>query len=219
MATVVPPPHWREPLLGLPQLDLRPLTPSVKDCLERQTSRRDAADVAGIRLYVQRLGVTVLPHVAVPGGWLCTLIAVEGDPSVRHPVGVLCTVPDLDLETALVTDAWAPYSGLDGETYLALWLVRAAEAFPGRPLVLERSLVASADRDTLQVITHQRTFPDSPELPSTWLTSSTRLRASGIENGLDRLHDTGFLLEVEQHWDDAYQRRYAFAIPPTPRPA
>lgn len=201
----------REPMAGLPRLALPRPSAAVADCLVRQPTRRTVDHIAGSPLYIQRLGATVLPHVQVLGGWLCTLIAT-GKTSTRLPVGV-CTVPELDLQTALVVNPWLPHFGLDGEDYLALWLVRVAQASEGCPLNLERALVAAADRETLQVITYK----DSRT--STWLTSATRLHPRGVGDGIDRLRATGYLINVEQHLGDAAEKRVAFSIPPAPWPA
>jgi hypothetical protein len=203
-----------DPLLGLPQLALPPLVAAVADRLSRQPVRQPTDAIAGSPLYIQRLGASVLPHLAVTGGWLCTIVAVDKPGPL--PVGV-CTVPDLDLRTAFNSvEPSAPHSSLSADEYLDLWQVRVSQAFHGRPGLLETALVNAADRETLQVITHHG------DKPAHQLISQTRLHpTSGIQNGINRLRNAGFLIdatvptEITSDPAGGGEQRSAFVIPPT----
>ena len=196
---------------GLPELPLPRLAPSTANCLGRQPVRRSTDEIAGSPLYLQRLGATVLPHVAVRAGWLCTLMAVGS--GGRLPVGV-CTVSNLELQTALVVNPWVPHYGLESSEYLDVWLARVSEMFPSCPLVLERALIDAADRETLQVLTHR----DGRPVPE--LISATRLHPYGIRKGITRLQNADCLVEVEPDMrDNKTEECFAFSIPPSPWPS
>jgi hypothetical protein len=102
-----PSPDERWPAVAiLPRFEVPHLTNAVVNCLERQSRRRTSDDIAGCVLYVPRLGASVLPHVPVAGGWLCTFVAAES--GARLPVGA-GALADVELSAALsVVNPWCP---------------------------------------------------------------------------------------------------------------
>jgi hypothetical protein len=125
-----PSPDERWPALAiLPRFEVPHLTNAVVNCLERQSRRRASDDIAGCVLYVPRLGASVLPHVAVAGGWLCTFVA--GESGARLPVGA-GALADVELRAALsVVNPWFPHASLTGHEFIDVWTVRVCDGDRG----------------------------------------------------------------------------------------
>ena len=140
-----PSPAERWPAMAiLPTFEVPHLTNAVVNCLERQSRRRTSDDIAGRVLYVPRLGASVLPHVPVAGGWLCTFVAAE---SGRLPVGARA-VADVELRAALsVVNPWYPHASLTGREFVDVWTVRVCDGGPRlNPLLVWPSRRAPTDR-------------------------------------------------------------------------
>lgn len=197
------------PTVGLPPLTLPKLCPSSAALLRAQPPRRADEDAVGRPLYLPRLGATVLPHQPVVGGWLCTLVAVDGGGAL--PVGV-CAVCDLELRTALaVANPWYPLVGLTGREFGDLWALRLAEFGPRLNPMFTGALLAGVDPESLQVATAPQA---NPGLAKRALMRS----AAGVRNGCDRLADAGYLVRLFSDETDE-ERRYSLAVPPSPWPS
>jgi hypothetical protein len=183
-----PSPDERWPAMAiLPRLDVPRLTNAVVNCLERQSRRRASDDIAGCVLYVPRLGASVLPHVPVAGGWLCTFVAAES--GARLPVGA-GALADVELRAALsVVNPWCPHASLTGHEFIDVWTVRVCDGGPRLNPLLVWAIAQSADRQTLRVITGGE---NGARLRSrAHLASKASLRSE-----CDRLVARGFLVKL-----------------------
>lgn len=177
----------RSPYVGLPGRQLPPLNASVRDCLGRLPGCWQVEAVAGLPLWLPRLGVTVLPHSAVTGGVLCTIAAADSQPA-RLPTGVF-VVEDVEITTAVAADpcarmTFAVQARLSAEEFREVWLVRLAVVDPryrSTAVVLD-----GLDRDTLTV-----TVSAAARRRSVFRT----VRA--LSSRLDRLCRAGFLVPLD----------------------
>ena len=181
------------PSFGLPGRQFPPLTASVRDCLSRLLARQQVDAVEGLPLWLPRLGVTVLPHELVTGGWLCTLVAADAQPA-RLPVGVF-VVDDVEVATAFAAEvsgqaSGAVQAGLSAEEFRDVWLVRLAALDPRYRIMV--ALLDGLDLDTLTV-----TADEAARRRSTYRTVS----AFGL--ALGRLCSMGFLVALDHPPDSA----------------
>lgn len=197
------------PTVGLPPLAIPRMCAASAAFLLRQPARLVVDDMSGKPLYLPRLGASVLAHQPVVGGWLCTLVAVEGGGPL--PVGV-CVVSDLELQTALaVVNPWYPLVGITGAEFCDLWALRLAEYGPRLNPMFTGALLACVDPESLQVVTAPRA---NPLLARKALVRS----AAAVRNGCERLVATGYLVRLFDHETDE-ERRHSLAVPPSPWPA
>jgi hypothetical protein len=145
------PDQRRRPAIGLRVLAV-PQVPAnaVQDCLLRLPVRQVVDRVGGLLLWLPRLGITVLPHEPVTGGWVCTLIAVDNGPPGWLPTGAF-EVCDLEARTAIATrKPWMPTADLSVAEFGDAWQVRLA-CHHGVSLRIGVALLAGMDPDTLAV--------------------------------------------------------------------
>jgi hypothetical protein len=138
------------PSIGLRVLAVPPVPANaVHDCLSRLPARQIIDLVGGLMLWLPRLGITVLPHEPVTGGWVCTLVAVDAGPRGWLPTGAF-EVSDLELRTAIITHhPWLPTAELSTGEFSSAWQIRLA-CHDGHARV-GLALLAGVDPDTLTV--------------------------------------------------------------------
>ena len=184
----------------------------VRPLLEAQPVRRGTTHLAGQPLWVQRLGLIVLPHVRVNGAWLCTvcgsrpggladvvdlrhLRAVDSGAATgeRLPVGVFA-IEDLELQTAFDPLAAA---ALAGEDFIDAWRVQAADQVRNNTFAQgladftdPTTLCVAVDRDSWAGVREQLGRRGGARLSSRTGTARSYV---GFRNGCVRLRDTGFL--------------------------
>jgi hypothetical protein len=200
------------PAIGLRVLAVPPVpATAVRDCLSRLPARQHLDRVGGLLLWLPRLGITVLPHEPVTGGWVCTLVAVDNGPPGWLPTGVF-EVGDLEVRTAIATRTpWLPTAELSVAEFGDAWQVRLA--CHGGSLRIGLALLAAMDPDTLTV--------DVAD-------AAVRVRAGfrhpgGFAQACRRLREAGLLRAL---FDDSAPPdsraggcRYGLALPPVPAAA
>ncbi len=204
------------PSIGVRVLEVPPIpATAVRDCLTRLPARHDADWVEGRLLWLPRLGITVLPHEPVTGGWVCTLVGVDGGAPGRVPSGVF-VVADLEIRTAFGTRSpWQPIADLTGAEFLDAWRIRYAAH--GSSVMLGEALLTATDLDTLTVDT---------TAPTLRARSGARTQR-GFAQACRNLAEAGLLLALFEDTpdpggvhDEAGQRRqYGLALPAAARPA
>lgn len=139
----------------LPNVQFPPPNLCVRARMAR-SALREPDTVRGRPLYLQRLGVVVLPHVRRPddrhGGWICTVVG--GSLDVRSVVGAFW-IGDVEIQNALeVRDVLHPLADLSPEQFCAAWLTRVWDRWPGgRPLQTAQALLEFVEPASLTVIT------------------------------------------------------------------
>ena len=138
-------------MITLPTLDLPRPNPCVLRLLA-STPLRDPAIARGRPLYLQRLGMVVLPHERTAAGWVCTVTG--GSLDVRSPVGAF-PICDIEIAAALeVRDVCHPLGDLSPEEFCAAWMVRVWDRWPGgRRVQAAQALVEFVELDSLTVAT------------------------------------------------------------------
>jgi hypothetical protein len=136
------------PAIGLRVLPVPPVPATgVRDCLSRLAVRQHLDQVGGQLLWLPRLGITVLPHEPVSGGWVCTLVAVDNAPRGWLPTGAF-EISDLEVRTAIATRRpWLPTAELSVAEFGDAWQVRLA--CHGGSLRVGLALLAGMNPDTL----------------------------------------------------------------------
>jgi hypothetical protein len=208
---VTPPDHLRDrrprPAIGLRQLAVPPVPANaVQDCLSRLPARQVVDRVGGLTLWLPRLGITVLPHEPVTGGWVCTLVAADAAPPGWLPTGAF-EISDLELRAAIATrNPWLPTADLSVAEFGDAWQIRLA-CHHGHHLQLGIALLSGLDPDTLTV--------DIAD-PAIRARSGCR-HPAGFAQACRRLRETGLLHAL---FDDAATapgegpRRYGLTLPP-----
>ena len=115
------------PSIGLRVLAVPPIpATAVRDCLTRLPARQVVDRIGGLTLWLPRLGITVLPHEPVAGGWVCTLVGVDAAPPGWLPTGAF-EVCDLEVRTAIaIRNPWLPTADLTIAEFGDAWQVRLA---------------------------------------------------------------------------------------------
>lgn len=179
---------------------------AVHDCLSRLPARQVVERVGGLMLWLPRLGITVLPHEPVAGGWVCTLVAVDAAPPGWLPTGVF-EVCDLELRTAIASRSpWLPVADLSVAEFGDAWQVRLA-CCGGSPGV-GGALLGGLDPDTLTVdVTDPAIRARSGcRHPAGFAQACRRLRAAGL---LRALFD-----DTASFGSRSGACRYGLALPP-----
>lgn len=195
------------PAIGLRVLPVPPVPANaVQDCLSRLPVRQVVDRVGGLLLWLPRLGVTVLPHEPVTGGWVCTLVAVDAVPRGWLPTGAF-EVRDLELRTAISTPSpWLPAADLSVAEFGDAWQVRLA-CHDGS-LRVGLALLAGLDPDTLtvDVADPQVRSRSGCRHPDGFAQACRRLREAGL---LRALFDDSAPFDSR-----AGARLYGLALPP-----
>jgi hypothetical protein len=169
--------------VGVPTRALPGMSPATADLLSRQLpARQVVGTVSGQPLWLPRLGVTVLPHEPITGGWVCSFIAADTQP-LRLPVGVW-VVDEVEIATALTVPPMWPLAlpdGLTGQEFRDAWLVRLVETDCCR-YGIAAALLAGFDPDTLIVVAddgaRRRAGPRTT--PQAFRATLARLSAAGF---------------------------------------
>jgi hypothetical protein len=160
-------------------------------------------------LYLQRLGMVVLPHERDGAGWVCT--AAGGSLDIRTPVGAF-RIGDVEIAAALeVRDTCHPLGDLSPEEFCAAWLVRVWDRWPGgRRVQAAQALLEFVEPASLSVDTAPAWQPDLARragLP----------HARGVDRHCTALAGAGLLLarfvDPAARPDDE-RRRYELRLPP-----
>lgn len=168
------------PLAGFPHLPVSP----VLDCLRRLPVRQPGTDVAGRVVWLPRLGVSVLVHGSVAGGWLCTVVAADSRPAVL-PVGGF-VVSEVEVSTAFATPVpWHTVAALSAAEFVDVWRVRCA--VHGRNPMLVGALLEALAPDTLTVVVDDR------------VRARSGCRSQqGLRQACRRLVECGLLLDLSE---------------------
>jgi hypothetical protein len=160
-------------------------------------------------LYLQRLGMVVLPHERDGAGWVCT--AAGGSLDIRTPVGAF-RIGDVEIAAALeVRDTCHPLGDLSPEEFCAAWLVRVWDRWPGgRRVQAAQALLEFVEPASLSVDTAPAWQPGLARragLP----------HARGVDRHCTALAGAGLLLarfvDPAARPDDE-RRRYELRLPP-----
>jgi hypothetical protein len=185
--------------MTLPTLTLPTPNPRVLAFLAEHPVRDpDTAD--GRSLYLQRLGLVVIPHERRDAGWVCTAAGAALDR--RTPVGAFL-IGDVEIAAAAaVRDVFCPITDLYPAEVRTAWAARVWDRWPGgRTVQVAQALLEVADRDTLTIETDADT-------------RAVIARRAGIPHprGLDRpiknLAAAGLL-----HLPDPIEQRYQLRLP------
>ena len=207
---MTPPDRLRDPrprpAIGIRMLHIPPVpADAVHDCLSRLPARQVVDRVGGMMLWLPRLGITVLPHEPVTGGWVCTLVAVDTGPRGWLPTGAF-EVSDLEVRTAIATrHPWLPTAELSTAEFGDAWQVRLT--CHGGSLRVGLALLAGLDLDTLTVNVGdpQVRARSGCRHPSGFTQACRRLREAGLLQALsDDTPTTG----------SAGPTRYGLTLPP-----
>jgi hypothetical protein len=193
------------PAIGLRVLAV-PSVPAnaVHDCLSRLPARQGLGRVGGLLLWLPRLGVTVLPHEPVTGGWVCTLVAADNGPPGWLPTGAF-EVSDLEVRTAIATRTpWLPAAELSVAEFGDAWLVRAA--CHGGSVRVGVALLAGMDPDTLAVDVSD---------PALRVRAGCR-HPGGFAQACRRLREAGLLRALFDTTTGGGPRRYGLVLSPVP---
>ncbi|WP_214407315.1 hypothetical protein [Pseudonocardia lacus] len=201
-------------MITLPSLDLPRPNPCVLRHLAR-TPLRDPQTACGRPLYLQRLGMVVLPHQRVAAtatedaGWVCT--AAGGSLDVRSPVGAF-VIGDVEIAAGLeVRDVCHPLLDLSPTEFCEAWLVRVWDRFPGgRRLQAAQALLEFVELDSLTVATAPAWQPDLAR-------RAGLVHARGVARHCAELSTAGLLsprFGVPATRPDDEQRRYRLQLPP-----
>ncbi|HZG90002.1 MAG TPA: hypothetical protein VEZ42_07285 [Pseudonocardia sp.] len=195
-------------MITLPSLGLPSPNPCVLRHLAR-TPRRDPDVARGRPLYVQRLGMVVLPHARDGAGWVCT--AAGGQLDARTPVGAF-RVGDVEIAAALeVRDVCHPLGDLSPQDFCAAWMVRVWDRWPGgRRVQAAQALLEFVELDSLTVATAPAWQPGLVRRaglrhPRSVARHCTELSTAGLL--APRFRDPG-VEPVDE------QRRYQLQLPP-----
>jgi hypothetical protein len=197
------------PAIGLRVLAVPPVPANgVRDCLSRLPVRQVVDRVGGLTMWLPRLGITVLPHEPVTGGWVCTLVAADSAPRGWLPTGAF-EVCDLEVRTAIATrNPWLPTAELSVAEFGDAWQVRLA--CHGGSLRVGLALLAGMDPHTLTVDVADPAIRvrSGCRHPGGFAQACRRLRRAGLLRALfdDTTTATG----------TAGPRRYGLALPPVP---
>jgi hypothetical protein len=201
-------------VITLPSLELPPPNPCVLRHLAR-TPLRDPEAARGRPLYLQRLGMVVLPHEPVAAtatggpGWVCTVAG--GSLDARTPVGAF-TIGDVEIAAALeVRDVCHPLLDLSPAEFCAAWLVRVWDRWPGgRRLQAAQALLEFVELDSLTVAT-------APAWQPGLARRAGLVHARGVARHCADLTTAGLLtprfVDPAARPDDE-QRRYRLHLPP-----
>jgi hypothetical protein len=120
---------------------------------------RDPSQALGRPLYLQRLGLVVLPHARDGAGWTCTVAG--GSMDVRSPVGAF-GISDPEIAAALeVRDVCHPLADLSPREFLEAWLIRVWDRWPGgRRIQAAQALVEFVEHESMTVATAPAHQPD-----------------------------------------------------------
>ena len=134
-------------VMAIPVLRLPPLSAHACEALRRLGKARTVLGTTGSRLWVPRLGASFLVHGPLPGGWACTLLAVD-DVVTRLPIGVarLC---DVEVGAALAMTAAGRPRPLSTVEFCNAWRVRLADR--GVPTGVVEAMVEATDPHGLTV--------------------------------------------------------------------
>lgn len=178
--------------------------------LERSAIRyRSSSMVVGARLWLPRLGVSVLAHEPAEAGWLCTLLGADSTPP-RLPTGVF-VVSDLEIRTAFPTDPAAAMSATGSvSAWCAAWRVRVAD-HERRP-ALSAALLAHLDETTPSVATPSAECLTVATGGRGVLLRSGCRSVQGFRRACEVLAQAGFLRALFDDPGDE-QRRYRVMLP------
>ena len=166
------------PAIGLRVLAVPPVpVTAVHDCLSRLPALQNLDRVGGLLLWLPRLGITVLPHEPVTGGWVCTLVAVDNGLPGWLPTGAF-EISDLEVRTAIATrNPWLPTADLSVAEFGDAWQVRLA--CHGGSLRVGLALLAGLDPDTLTVDVADAAVRAGCRHPAGFAQACRRLRETG----------------------------------------
>ncbi len=211
---MTPPDRVRDPrprpAIGLRVLAVPPVpATAVRDCLSRLPARQVLNRVGGLLLWLPRLGITVLPHEPVAGGWVCTLVALDSALSGWLPTGAF-EVSDLEVRTAIATrNPWLPTADLSAAEFGDAWQIRLT-CHSGHHLRLGVALLSGLDPATLSVDVSDPAIRSRAGYrhPAGFAQACRRLREAGL---LRALFDDTRTPAV-----DGRTCRYGLALPPVP---
>lgn len=195
-------------MITLPTLELPRPNPCVLRLLA-STPLRDPSIARGRPLYVQRLGMVVLPHERDCGGWVCTVTG--GSLDIRSPVGAF-RICDTEIAAALeIRDVCHPLGDLSPEEFCAAWMVQVWDRWPGgRRVQAAQALVEFVELDSLTVAT-------APAWQPALARRAGMTHARGVARHCTELTTAGLLRPrfVEPAVAPAdEQRRYQLQLPP-----
>jgi hypothetical protein len=197
-------------VITLPSLEL----PRPNPCVLRHLARvplREPESARGRPLYLQRLGMVVLPHERDGAGWVCT--AAAGSLESRTPVGAF-RIGDVEIAAALeVRDACHPLGDLSPAQFCAAWLVRVWDRWPGgRRVQAAQALLEFVEPASLTVDTAPAWQPDLAR-------RAGLAHPRGVDRHCGALAGAGLLLarfvDPAARPDDE-RRRYQLRLPPVP---